>query len=316
MLTWLFSPWGIPASFRHMEGSGVNTYKWVNADGVAHLVKYHWVPHQEIKNLTQAEADKLQGQNFNNATQDLYDAIARDEFPSWELNVQIMEDHEHPELDFDPLDDTKLWPKDQFPWLPVGKMTLNRNPVNYFAEVEQAAFGTGVLVDGLEFSDDKMLVGRTFSYSDTQRYRVGPNYLQLPINAPKCKVATNQQNGPMTFQVEGVVAGGNPHVNYEPSSRGGPLQQPPNAIGGKPHEPVYERAAVQRKAIERTNCFKQAGATYRQLKDWEKNDLISNLVGALKGCNKDIQERMIHNFTQADPEYGARVAKGINGGAN
>ncbi|HEU0137046.1 MAG TPA: catalase, partial [Flavobacterium sp.] len=195
MLTFLFSPWGIPASYRHMQGSGVNTYKWVNKDGEAVLVKYHWEPLQGIKNLTQAQAQEIQGKNFNHATQDLYESIENGDYPQWELFVQIMSDDEHPELDFDPLDDTKLWPREDFPWHAVGKMTLNQNPVNYFAEVEQSAFGTGVLVDGLDFSDDKMLQGRTFSYSDTQRYRVGTNYLQLPINRPAKHVATNQRDG-------------------------------------------------------------------------------------------------------------------------
>jgi catalase len=120
----------------------VNTYKWVNEEGKGVLVKYHWEPKQGIKNLTQGEAEQIQAKNFNHATQDLFEHIARGEFPEWELLVQIMEDGEHPELDFDPLDDTKLWPQDQFPWLPVGRMVLNRNPENYFAEVEQAAFGT------------------------------------------------------------------------------------------------------------------------------------------------------------------------------
>lgn len=142
------------------------------------------------------------------------------DYPEWELFVQIMEDGPHPELDFDPLDDTKLWPKDQFPWLPVGKLVLNRNPENYFTEVEQAAFGTGVLVDGLDFSDDKMLQGRTFSYSDTQRYRVGANYLQLPINAAKKRVATNQEGGMMRYESESSVGNRNPHINYEPSILG------------------------------------------------------------------------------------------------
>ena len=144
MITWLFSPWGIPADYRHMEGSGVNTYKWINAQGEAVLVKYHWVPKQGVKNLTQEQANAIQATNFNHATQDLYEAIERGEYPEWELQVQIISDDEHPELDFDPLDDTKLWPKEQFPWRPVGRMGLNRNPKNFFAEVEQAAFGTGV----------------------------------------------------------------------------------------------------------------------------------------------------------------------------
>ncbi len=186
MITFLFSPYGIPANYRQMQGSGVNTYKWVNQQGTGVLVKYHWEPlSQGIKNLMQAEAEQIQGKNFNHATQDLYEAIEKGNFPEWELCVQIMADGYHEELDFDPLDPTKLWPTDQFPFLKVGKMVLNKNPGNYFAEVEQVAFGTGVLVDGLDFSDDKLLQGRTFSYSDTQRYRVGSNYLQLPVNAPK-----------------------------------------------------------------------------------------------------------------------------------
>ncbi|MBA4185765.1 MAG: catalase, partial [Acidobacteria bacterium] len=172
MLSFLFSPRGIPQDYRHQDGFGVNTYKWYNNEGVGVLVKYHWKTKQGIKSLTQAQASEIQATNFNHATQDLYEAIERGDFPEWELCVQIMSDDEHPELDFDPLDDTKTWDEEQFPLLPVGRMVLNENPKNYFAEVEQIAFGTGVLVDGLDFSDDKMLQGRTMSYSDTQRYRV------------------------------------------------------------------------------------------------------------------------------------------------
>jgi len=306
MVTFLFSPWGIPANYRQMQGSGVNTYKWVNADGVGVLVKYHWEPLQGIKNLTQAQAQEIQGKNFNHATQDLYEAIKRGDFPQWELNVQIMEDGAHPELDFDPLDDTKLWPQDLFPWFPIGKMTLNRNPVNFFAEVEQSAFGTGVLVDGLDFSDDKMLQGRTFSYSDTQRYRVGSNYLQLPINAPIKKVATNQRDGQMAYHQD-LVPGLNPHVNYEPSSLGG-LKEAPKA--GKDHTPSYSANLVRQK-IDRTNDYKQAGERYRLHEDWEKDDLISNLVNALAPANKIIQDKMIELCTKCDSEYGQRVADGI-----
>ena len=145
---------------------------------------------QGIESLTQAQADAIQATELGHASKDLYEAIERGEFPRWELNVQIMSDDEHPELDFDPLDDTKTWPEDRFPLRPVGMMTLNRNIDNFFTENEQVAFGTGVLVDGLDFSDDKMLIGRTFSYTDTQRYRVGPNYLQLPVNRPAAGVPT------------------------------------------------------------------------------------------------------------------------------
>ena len=306
MVTFLFSPWGIPANYRQMQGSGVNTYKWVNAEGMGVLVKYHWEPKQGIRNLTQAEAEAIQAKNFNHATQDLYEAIERGDYPEWELLVQIMSDDEHPELDFDPLDDTKLWPPDQFPWLPVGRMVLDRNPQNYFAEVEQAAFGTGVLVDGLDFSDDKMLQGRTLSYSDTQRYRVGPNYLQLPINAPKKHVATNQRDGQMTFRVD-LPPGGNPHVNYEPSSMGG-LQESPRA--GQEHTPYVEGKQV-RQTLDRINNFGQAGDRYRTFEDWERDDLILNLVNTLKPARAVIQKRMVWLCAQCDADYGRRLAEGL-----
>lgn len=306
MITFLFSPYGIPASYRHMQGSGVNTYKWVNSEGEAVLVKYHWEPKQGIKNLSQSQAEEIQGKNFNHATQDLFDAIKQGNYPEWEFCVQIMSDGDHPELDFDPLDDTKIWPTDQFPFLPVGKMVLNKNPENYFAEVEQSAFGTGVLVDGLDFSDDKMLQGRTFSYSDTQRYRVGANYLQLPINAPKTHVATNQRDGQMVYHVDGAP-GQNPHVNYEPSSLNG-LKEARKT--GKDHEPQYHAKLVRQK-IDRQNNFKQAGERFHMLEDWEREDLITNLVNTLAPVEKHIQEKMVELFTQCDPEYGRRVKEGL-----
>lgn len=307
MITFLFSPWGIPANYRQMQGSGVNTYKWVNKDGQAVLVKYHWEPlKQGIKNLLQHEADAIQATQTSHATQDLYEAIDRGDYPEWELCVQMMSDDEHPELDFDPLDPTKLWDHEQFPLLPVGKMVLNRNPENYFAEVEQVAFGTGVLVDGLDFSDDKLLQGRTFSYSDTQRYRVGTNYLQLPINAPKTRVATNQRDGQMAFVVD-RAAGQNPHVNYEPSLLDGLREAKPS---GQAHQPAYNARLVREK-ISRTNDFQQAGDTYRKFENWERDELIRNLTEALHRCAPPIQETMIRHFTLADPDYGKRVADGL-----
>ncbi len=306
MITFLFSPWGIPANYRQMQGSGVHAYKWVNEEGKAVLVKYHFEPKQGIRNLTQKEAEEIQGKNFNHATQDLYEAIEKGDYPEWEVYAQIMTDDEHPELDFDPLDPTKLWYKDDFPWKPIGKLVLNKNPENYHAEVEQASFGTGVLVDGLDFSDDKLLQGRTFSYSDTQRYRVGANYLQLPINSPKKHVATNQEGGQMQYRVD-RAEGQNPHVNYEPSIMGGLNEAKQD---GKDHTPHVE-GDVKREAIDRSNNFGQAGETYRRFSEFERNELITNLVNTLSSCRKDIQDQMIENFTKADPDYGKRVAEGL-----
>lgn len=307
MITFLFSPWGIPATYRHMQGSGVNTYKWVNDKGEAVLVKYHWEPKQGIRNLTQEDADAVQAKNVAHATQDLSEAIERKEYPEWELFVQIMEDGYHPELDFDPLDNTKLWPEEQFPWLAVGKMVLDRNPEDFHMDIEQAAFGTGVLVDGMDFSDDKMLQGRTFSYSDTQRYRIGTNYLQLPVNAPKKEVRTNQQRGQMDYR-DDRESGENPHINYEPSMLGG--FQEAKGESRPPHRPTYNAAAMSA-PIDRPNNYGQAGETFRQFEKWEREELIKNLSEALAVCDIRIQKAMIDHFTQADFEYGRLVQAGI-----
>jgi catalase len=305
MLTWLFSPRGIPKDFRHMDGFGVNTYRMVNAAGDGVLVKYHWKTQQGIESLTQAQADVIQATDLGSASRDIFEAIERGEHPRWELSVQIMSDDEHPELDFDPLDDTKTWPEDVFPLRPVGMMTLDRNVDNFFAENEQSAFGTGVLVDGLDFSDDKMLTGRTFSYSDTQRYRVGPNYLQLPINQPIHMPNTNQRDGQMAYRVDGT--GRNVHVNYEPNSTGG-LREADAA--GPAYEPEIH-GRLTRSKIERTNDFGQAGERYRTMPDWERDDLVANMTDLLARCDPQIQERMVGLFTRCDPDYGTRVAGGL-----
>jgi catalase len=309
MLTWLFSPRGIPQDYRHMDGFGVNTYKLVNAQGEGVLVKYHWKTQQGIESLTQAQANEVQATELGSASKDLHEAIERGDFPRWELNVQIMSDDEHPELDWDPLDDTKTWPEDAFPLLPVGMMTLNRNVSNFFAENEQVAFGTGVLVDGLDFSDDKMLVGRTFSYSDTQRHRVGPNYLQLPVNAPVTRPATNQRDGQMAYYVDD--AGTNPHVNYEPNSTGGLAEAD---APGPMYEPMIS-GPLTRATISRENNYAQAGERYRTLPDWEREDLVFNLVDLLGQCERHIQERMVGHFTRCDAEFGRRVSEGLELGA-
>ncbi|QSN64611.1 catalase [Caballeronia sp. M1242] len=305
MVTWVKSPWGIPADYRHMQGSSVNTYKLVNDQGEAVLVKFSFEPKAGVRNLTSQQASDIQAKDVGHATRDLYDAIERGEYPEWEMCVQIMSDDEHPELDFDPLDDTKRWPEDKFPLLPVGRLVLDQNPKNVFAETEQSAFGTGVLVDGIDFSDDKMLQGRTLSYSDTQRYRVGPNYLQLPVNAPKNGARTNQRDGQMAYYVD--QAGENPHVNYEPSMMGG-LKEAPK----KEHDyHQWVEGHLGRYQTSRTqDDYKQAGERYRTFEDWERDDLIANLVEDMKACPKPIALRMVWHFWHCDPDYGTRVAQG------
>ena len=309
MVTWVKSPWGIPSDYRHMEGSGVNTYKLVNDQGVAHLVKFHWQPTQGVRNLTAQQAAEIQARDTNHATRDLYDAIERGDYPEWEFCVQLMADTEHPELDFDPLDDTKRWPEDQFPLLPVGRMVLNKNPDNVFAETEQSAFGTGVLVEGIDFSDDKMLQGRTLSYSDTQRYRVGPNYLQLPINAPQeqARARTNQRDGQMTFYVDGVDGSDeNKHINYEPSLMGGYQEA---STPGSEYRPWVEGHLGRYQTTTTQSDYHQAGVRYRSFEDWERDDLINNVGGDLKQCPEPIQLRMVWHLWHCDEDYGRRVAE-------
>jgi catalase len=312
MVSLIFGPRGIPASYRTMQGFGVNTYKWVNGDGETVLVKYHWLPKQGVKSWTQADADVAQSQELGVHTKDLYDAIDRGEYPEWELNVQIMSDDDHPELNFDPLDDTKVWPEEIFPLRPVGRMVLDRKPKNFFVESEQIAFGTGVLVDGLDFSDDKMLVGRTFSYSDTQRYRVGPNYLQLPPNQAKhAEVRTNQRDGQMAYSQD--PAGENPSVNYEPSITGG-LREGQAPVHDE-QGPVLE-GRLTRKRIPRTNDYMQAGERYQLSEQWEKDDLVANLVDALSQCDRPIQERMVWHLLMCEDELGLRVGEGLGIGVD
>ncbi|WAL93746.1 catalase [Streptomyces sp. Je 1-369] len=307
MLVNLFSPRGIPADYRHMQGFGVNTYKWVDAEGGTVLVKYHWMPKQGVRSMTEEDAANVQAGELGHATKDLYEAIRRGDFPEWELLVQVMEDGDHPELDFDPLDDTKTWPEQDFPPKAVGRMVLDRTVDDYFGENEQIAFGTGVLVDGLDFSDDKMLVGRTFSYSDTQRYRVGPNYLQLPVNQAKnADVRTNQRDGSMAY--DNRAANENPEVNYEPSITGG-LREDQYPTHDEQGPEVCGR--LTRKRIPLTNDYLQAGQRYLLLEDWERDDLVGNFVDLISQCDRKVQERMVWHFLLVENDLGLRVGEGL-----
>jgi len=309
MLMWLFTPRGIPANYRQQDGFGVNTYRMVNAKGEGVLVKYHWKSQQGIEGLTAAQAAEVQAETLGSHTKDLFDAIERGDYPKWELFVQIMSDDEHPELDFDPLDNTKTWPEDQFPLRAVGMMTLNKNVENFHAEAEQIAFGTGVLVDGLDFSDDKMLVGRTFSYSDTQRYRVGANYLQLPVNRPLTDVRTNQEGGAMSYGAD--PRGEDPSVNYEPSFLAGLSEADDSYQEYRPHV----EGQVMKAPIDRTNDYGQAGNHYRNmLNDDERADMVLNFVTGLSQCDSRLQEKMLEHFGKIDEDLATRVAEGLKAG--
>jgi catalase len=305
MISTLFSDKGIPKSWMHMDGAGVNTYKLVSTDGTAVLCKFHWISGQGDIGLKQAEADAIQATELGHASKTVYEAIEAGQFPEWEFGVQVMADGEHPELEFDPLDDTKLWPLDRFPLLPVGKMVLNANVHDHHLENEQIAFGTGVLVDGIDFSDDKMLIGRTFSYSDAQRYRIGPNYLQIPVNQPLVPVATNQRGGQGAYYYDGYS---NAHTNYEPATNGA-LEE--GQYGGPQDGPAYSAAKVTQ-TIELENNYLQPGVRYREeLDEAGRDELVSNLLGALGDSTVAVQQRMVGHFLRCDEDWGTRIGAGL-----
>ena len=199
MFTFLFDDVGIPLNYRHMEGFGVNTYTLINRAGKPHLVKFHWKPTCGVKCLLDDEAVTVGGTCHSHATKDLYDSIAAGNFPEWKLYIQTIDPDHEDKFDFDPLDVTKTWPEDIIPLQPVGRMVLNKNIDNFFAENEQIAFCPAIIVPGIHYSDDKLLQTRIFSYADTQRHRLGPNYLMLPVNAPKCAHHNNHHDGFMNF---------------------------------------------------------------------------------------------------------------------
>ncbi|MGB9006947.1 MAG: catalase [Candidatus Aminicenantales bacterium] len=303
-VTVLFSDRGTPRTFRHMNGYSSHTYMWYNKKGEYVWVQYHFKTEQGIQNFTAEEAGRMRGIDPDCATRDLQEAIARGEFPSWRLEVQIMTPEQAKTYRFDPFDITKVWPHADFPPLTIGRLVLNRNPENYFAEVEQAAFSPGNFVPGIGPSPDKMLQGRLFSYHDTHRHRLGPNYHLLPVNAPKAvRMNSYQRDGAMRLDDNG---GGGP--NYWPNSFGGPEPDPEMAspaidIAGMAARHAYELGDVD---------FVQAGALYRKvMTEEDRAHLVGNIVGHLKNAQKRLQLRQAALFYKADAEYGERVAKGL-----
>ncbi|HDH98374.1 MAG TPA: catalase, partial [Deltaproteobacteria bacterium] len=303
-VTILFSDRGTPVGYRNMNGYSSHTFKWYNKKGEYFWVQYHFKTDQGIKNLTREEATRISGEAPNHATQDLYEAIERGDYPSWILEMQILTPEQAKDFRWDIFDITKVWPHDEVPPIKIGKMVLNRNPVNYFAEVEQAAFSPGNLVPGIAASPDKMLQARLFSYHDTHIHRLGPNYHMLPVNAPKSAPEKSyQRDGFMRFDNNG---GGGP--NYWPNSFGGPAPDP-DAL-----EPPFEVSgqAAGTPHTHPNNDFIQAGNLYRDvMTDQDRKNLVGNIVDHLSGAQKRIQLRQTAIFYKADPDYGLRVADGL-----
>lgn len=301
--TWLFGDRGIPYSYRHMDGFGSHTFQWMNADGEAFWVKYHFKTNQGIRCLTSEQAQKIAGENPNYHHLDLLHSIDTGEFPSWTLSVQVMPVAEAANYRFNPFDLTKVWSQKDYPRHEVGTMVLNRNPDNYFADVEQAAFNPANFVPGIGPSPDKMLQGRLFSYGDTQRYRLGANHTQLPVNRPRgCEANNYGRDGAMRFD-------GNygKSKNYEPNSFGGPVQS--NQPLYRPVEVSGTAGAQAQSKHKEDNDFVQAGDLYRLMSEEEKQRLVENISNGLAVCTRDdIIERSIAHFRQSDDDYGKRIA--------
>ena len=268
-------------------------------------MQYHFKTEQGIKNLTREEAEKLSGTDPDHAKRDLYEAIKRGDCPSWTLEMQIMTPEQAENYRFDIWDITKVWPHGDFPPIKIGKLVLNRNPTNYFAEVEQAAFNTSNLVPGIGISPDKMLQARVFSYHDTHIHRLGTNYHLIPANAPKHSPENN-------YQRDGFIrvdANGGSGPNYWPNGFGGPVPDPSFL------EPPFEVSGLAARTPYRypNDDFVQPGNLYRDvMTDQDSEHLIGNIVSHLSSAQKRIQLRQTALFFKADPDYGSRVAKGLS----
>ena len=305
-VTILFSDRGTPASHRHMNGYGSHTYSFLNADGERHWVKFHFKTKQGIKNLTREEAGRIKGEDPDHSTRDLFESIESGDYPKWTLYVQVMPEEDADKTWYNPFDLTKVWPHGDYPLIEVGEMELNRNPENYFAEIESAAFSPNAIVPGIGFSPDKMLQARIQSYPDAHRYRLGSNYQHFPVNAPKCPMATYQRDGNAGGMRPDNNGGRAP--NYEPNSFGGPVQDP--AFREPPRTlscPVVDR----HDSSEGNDTHRQAGDLFRLMDADARERLIGNIVDSMATVPREIQMRQVCHFFRADPAYGSGVAEGL-----
>jgi len=306
---WAMSDRAIPRSLRMMEGFGIHTFRLVNKEGKSHFVKFHWKPLLGVKSVTWDEAVKLHGADSDFHRRDLWDAIDSGQFPEWELGLQIIPEEDEHKFDFDILDPTKLIPEELVPVQRIGKMTLNRNPDNFFAETEQVAFHPGHIVPGIDFSNDPLLQGRLFSYTDTQLSRLGsPNFHEIPINRPVNPTHNNQRDGHMRMTVnKGNTA-------YFPNSiSGGCPHLAKMAEGGfTSYEERIDANKVRARSESFSDHFSQPGIFYRSLKDWEKNHVAEAYSFELGKCTQEhIKERMLWLINKIDENLAKKVADNL-----
>jgi len=301
-VTIVMSDRGIPRSYRHMHGFGSHTFSFINAADERFWVKFHFISQQGIENLTDAEAAQVVGQDRESHQRDLVAAIDRGDFPRWKLKVQVMPEREAATHPVNPFDLTKVWPHKEHLLIDVGVLELDRNAENYFAEVEQLAFSPAQVVPGIGFSPDKMLQGRLFSYGDAQRYRLGVNHHQIPVNAPRCPVHSYHRDGAMRVDRNAGAA-----VGYEPNSHGQWQEQP----GFREPPLALEGAADHWNHREDDDYYSQPGALFRLMTLAQQRTLFENTARSLGGASRPVQLRHIENCSRADPAYGAGVAAAL-----
>jgi catalase len=294
---------GIPASYRHMHGFGSHTFSLINGDNERFWVKFHFHTRQGIKNLTDAEAEALVGKCRESHQRDLYESIEKGDFPRWTMFIQIMTEQEAADCPYNPFDLTKVWYHGDYPLIEVGELELNRNPENYFAEVEQAAFNPANVVPGIGFSPDKMLQGRLFSYGDAQRYRLGVNHHLIPVNASRCPFHSYHRDGAM--RVDGNHGS---TIGYEPNSYG-QWQQQPEAV--EPPLALEDAADHWDFRDDDDDYFTQPGRLFRLMTPEQQQALFDNTARAMGDAPEEIKMRHVDNCTQADPEYGKGVAAAL-----
>jgi len=308
-VTWLMGDRGIPSSWRKMNGYGSHTYQWINAAGERFWVKYHFHTNQGHETLTQDQADQIAGQDADFHIRDLYAAIERGDHPTWTLKVQVMPYEDAKSYRFNPFDLTKVWPHEDYPEIEVGTMTLDTNPENYFAQIEQVAFAPSNFVPGIDASPDKMLQARIFSYADAQRYRVGTNYQQLPVNAPaEAPLHSYSKEGAMNYTFPPASK-----PVYAPNSFAGPHADPERAgdAGGWRSDGELVRSAATLHAED--DDFSQANALVNRVMDQEQRDrLVKNVTGHVAQVTiPEIRERAVQYWKQVDAWLGAQVEKGL-----
>jgi len=301
-VTILFSDRGTPYGYRHMNGYSSHTFSLVNAKSQLFYVKWHFKTNQGIRNFTREEAEQMKSVDMDFAVSDLFHAIETKNYPKWRVCVQIMPEAEAETYRINPFDLTKVWPHGDYPLVEVGEMTLDRNPENYFAEVEQAAFEPRNVVPGMGYSPDKMLQGRLISYPDAHRYRLGVNYDALPVNRPQCPFHTYHRDGLMRFDGNGGAS-----ANYEPNSFGGPTDDKLYTERPKPIAGTVARHNHR----DDSDYFTQPGNLFRLMTPNQRERLIGNLVGSLSQTPKHIQERQLQHFYKADRAWGEGIARAL-----